>query len=202
MTGLWLVSYIALWLLVGVLCMITLGLLQQLGLLQHKLEQYSSGFTTEQTLYHPTLEDDGPEIGSKLPNLTTDTINGFGILNFPFSSQEKYSLLVFLSPLCETCQDIVEILNTVADNNANVGNVIAIMRSDEQACRSFINVFPLHLPLVCDNERVVTMKFGVHHAPFGLLYNTQGTLIRKGGIKSQKDLSSLLEDVVHPLLSM
>ena len=200
MTSLWLVSYIALWLLVGVLCLITVGLLQQLGLLQGQLRIESTESGTEKTLLHPAPEDDGPDIGSVLPQLTASSINGFGQLTFPFSPQKGYSLLIFLSPLCEICQHIVETLNMVAENNANAGRVIAIMRTDEQACSAFISLFPLHLPVICDTERTITMGFHVHHAPFLLLYDAQDLLVRKGGIKDQKDLLTLLGDVFQPQL--
>src|ERR1019366_4237794 len=198
MTGLWLVSYIFLWLVVGILCLITIGLLQQLGLLQRQLEQHGSEPTTEETLLHPALEDDGLAIGSTLPQLTANSINGFGSLTFPFPSLEGYSLLVFLSPLCEPCQHIVEPLNMLVKEAVNTGKVIVIMRADEQACRSFISIFPLNLPVICDNERTITMDFNVHHAPFGLLYDAQGVLVNKGGVKNREDLLNLLRNEVVP----
>jgi AhpC/TSA family len=200
MTGLWLVSYIVLWLLVGGLCLITTGLLQQLGLLQRQLEQRDSELTTEKKTLHPALEDDGPAIGSTLPPLTAISINGFGSLTFPFVSTEGYSLLVFLSPLCESCQHVVESLNMLVKDDTNAREVIAIMRADEQACRSFSSVFPLRLPVICDSKRTITMDFNVHHAPFGLLYDVHGVLIRKGGIKSEKDLFNLLEGTLQTKL--
>jgi methylamine dehydrogenase accessory protein MauD len=192
MTGLWLVSYIVLWLVVGGLCMILLGLLQQLGLLQRQLQQHSSEFTSEENLLHPALEDDGPAIGSTLSQLTATSINGFGSLTSSPLSSEGYSLLMFLSPLCESCQHIVESLNMLVKDDSNLRSVIAIMRADEQACRSFLSIFPLRLPVICDSERTITMDFNVHHAPFGLLYNAQGFLVSKGGVKSREDLLILL----------
>lgn len=198
MTGLWLVSYVVLWLVVGVLCLITIGLLQQLGLLQRQLKHRSSESTTEKELLHPALEDDGPTIGSVLPQLTANSINGFGALTLSSLSSEGYSLLIFLSPLCEACQHIVDSLNMLVKDNENIGKVIAIMRADEQACQSFINIFPLGLPIICDGERTITMNFNVHHAPFGLLYSAQGILVSKGGIKNREDLLTVLGNAIHP----
>lgn len=194
MTGLWLLSYIILWLVVVVLCLITVGLLQQLGILQRQLEQRGSELTNEEQLLHPALEDDGPTTGSVLPQLTVNSINGFGSLTLSSLSSQGYSLLMFLSPLCESCQHIVESLNMLVKEAENVGNVIVFMRADEQACRSFITIFPLHLPVICDNERTITMNFNVHHAPFGLLYDAQSRLTKKRGIRNREDLLNLLRD--------
>src|SRR5437667_2024783 len=181
MTGLWLVSYIILWLMFLVLCLITIFLLQQLGLLQRQLKQYGLETAKEKELLYYVSEDDGPAIGSVLPLLTTNSINGFGSLTLPGIEAEGYSLLMFLSPLCEPCQHIVEPLNMLVKDTLNTGKIIAIIRADQLASRSFISIFPLNLPVISDNERTITMDFNVHHAPFGLLYNAQGVLISKGG---------------------
>jgi methylamine dehydrogenase accessory protein MauD len=198
MTDLWLVSYIVLWLLVIVLCLITLGLLQQLGLLQHQLNQHTLEPVAEENPLLPLLEEDGPAIGSVLPQLKANSINGFGSLILSPLSSERDRLLLFLSPLCEPCQHIVESLNTLVKNDANTRKVIVIMRADEQACQAFISIFPLDLPVICDHERTITMDFNVHHAPFGLLYDVQGMLVSKGGIKNREDLLNLLGNGVQP----
>ncbi len=200
MTGLWLVSYIILWLLVIGLCLIIIGLLQQLGMLQHQLDQHPLAPVAEKKILHPSLEEDGPTVGSVVPELTADSVNGFGSIILSPLFPEGYRLLMFLSPLCESCQHIVEPLNRLIKDEAIIGKVIAIMRADEQACQAFISVFPLNFPILCDSKRTLTMNFNVHHAPFGLLYNPQGILVSKGGIKNREDLLNLLRIEVQPQL--
>src|SRR5579885_317948 len=130
MSGAWLVSYLILWGLVVVLAFLVFGCLQQLGILQRRTEGHS--VNTDDSV--PTLEKDGPTIGSPLPDIVAESMNGFGKL---ISSSEKGTLLMFMSPLCESCQHVVDPLNTLVEKQEYSGQVIVILRADEQGCRAF-----------------------------------------------------------------
>ncbi|HLX56642.1 MAG TPA: hypothetical protein VKR83_06435 [Ktedonobacteraceae bacterium] len=197
MTGLWLASYLALWGLVVVLCLLLIGILRQLGLLYHQLAARPPQPQGESSI--PALEEDGPTIGSPLVDLEVSTINGFGTLTPATPREGGSTLLVFMSPMCEACQYIVEPLNALAEDAARPVHLAVIMRADEQACRAFLSVFPLHLPVVCDRDRTITMGLDIHRTPFGLLYNEQGTLIRKGLVEGQEDLLALFGDGSAPV---
>jgi methylamine dehydrogenase accessory protein MauD len=192
MTGLWLVSYLVLWVLVVVLCFFLVGILRQLGLLHRQLEYRPLQSEGEDSI--PLLEQDGPTIGSPLTNLEVDTINGYGRLTTAMLRDRGLMLLVFMSPMCETCQHIVEPLNTLAADAARTIPMAVIMRADEHGCRAFLSVFPLHMPVVCDRESAITMGFDIHRTPFGLLYDEQGILIRKGVLEGHEDVLALLGD--------
>jgi methylamine dehydrogenase accessory protein MauD len=194
MTGLWLASYLALWGLVVVVCLLLIGILRQLGLLQRQLELRS----TEGDSSIPALEHDGPTIGSPIVELEADTINGFGTLTPATLHERGSTLLMFMSPMCETCQHVVEPLNALEADAARAVRVAVIMRADEQACRAFLSVFHLHVPVVCDSDRAITMGLDIHRAPFGLLYDEHGILIRKGVVEGYEDLSALLGDASVP----
>lgn len=190
MTGLWLVSYLVLWGLVVVVCLLLIGILRQLGLLYRQIEPRPSQSQEESTI--PALEHDGPTIGSHLVDLDVGTINGSGTLTLGTYRDGENTLLVFMSPMCETCQHLIEPLNALARDTMHSLRLAVIIRADEQACRAFLSVFPLHIPAVCDRDRTITMGLDIHRTPFGLLYNDHGTLIRKGVIGEQEDLLALL----------
>jgi hypothetical protein len=105
---------------------------------------------------------------------------------------------MFMSPMCETCQHVVDPLNTLADDTARGVRPFVIMRADEHAARAFNGVFPLRVPLICDEDRAITMGFGVHTAPYGLLYDARGTLISKGIVKGWEQLVGLLQPTPIP----
>jgi methylamine dehydrogenase accessory protein MauD len=195
MTGLWLVSYLILWGLVVVMCLFLIGILRELGLLHRQLE---SGPPQPQEGI-PALENDGPAIGSPIADLEADTINGFGTLNPATLLDRENTLLVFMSPMCEACQHIVEPLNALVADAERAVHPAVIMRADEQACRAFLSVFPLRMPVVCDSDRTITMGLDVHRAPFGLLYDEHGILIRKGLLEGDEDLLALLGDGSAPV---
>lgn len=188
------VSYVALWVLVIALCLLVVGLLQQVGLLQRSLHSSPAQEEGTSALPLPSVENDGPALGSSLPEHTLETINGFGAFILASAQNKQGTLLLFLAPNCKGCQQVVEPINKIVDELVYDGRVIAILRTDEKGGRSFLSVFSLHIPVVCDEKRAITKGFGVHRAPFGLLYDAQGVLMRKGIVKNIGDLLALLGD--------
>lgn len=197
MTGLWLVSYLVLWVVVVLICLLLVGILRQTGFIQRQLDVQPSAPQDDSSI--PPLELDGPTIGSPVMNLDVETINNSGPLKLASLNEERPLLVMFMSPLCETCQHIVEPLNALVTDGSYGGvRPAVIMRGDEQMCRAFLSVFPLHMPVVCDKERTITKDAGIHHTPFGLLYDEHGTLIRKGLVGEKDDLLALLGDHSAP----
>jgi methylamine dehydrogenase accessory protein MauD len=197
MTGLWLVSYLVLWGLVVVMGLFLIGILRQLGLMYRRLDSDLTPPQEESSI--PTLERDGPGIGSPIPDLEVSTINGFGILTPVVLHERGRRLLVFMSPMCETCQHIVEPLNALVADPAHAVRSVVILRADEQGCGAFLSVFPLRIPVVCDLDNTITKRFDVHRSPFGLLYDEHHTLIRKGLIQRPEHLLALLGDESVPV---
>src|SRR5947209_5438932 len=127
MTGLWLVSYLVLWGLVVVMGLFLVGILRQLGLVYRQLDSHLT--PSQESSSTPTLQSDGPVIGSPIPDLEASTINGFGILTPVVLHERDRRLLVFMSPMCKTCQHIVEPLNALASDAAHAVHPIVIMRA-------------------------------------------------------------------------
>jgi methylamine dehydrogenase accessory protein MauD len=195
-SGLWLASYVVLWVLVIAMCLLLIGVLRQIGLLQPQREARR----TEPEMAPPAPENDGPAIGSLLPDVVSSTVNGFG--QVALAAQRGHNtLLMFISPMCETCQHVVEPLNTLAEETERGVRPFVIMRADEHAGRAFHSVFPLRMPLICDEDRKITMGFGVHTAPYGLLYDARGTLIGKGIVTGREQLMGLLQGTPMPAVS-
>lgn len=185
----WLISSIALWVVVIILSVLVVGLLQQLGLIQRRLDagaadQENSDLEepakgTPGQL--PSLSKDGPNIGSSIPELTLETCNHDKAPLTPASwHHQNGTLVLFLSAVCESCQHLTEALNRLVDQRVFEGRVIVILRADRAMGQGFLKLFPLHAPVVLDNESKVSMGFEVHRMPMALLYDAQGKLLRKG----------------------
>lgn len=188
MTGLWLVSYIALWGLMLVLSLLLVGLLRQVGILHHALAARSA----DSTAPIPTPENDGPPLGSRLPKINAEAVNGGGSV-LPARQHRERTLIAFLSPLCESCQHTAELLNVLAADTARRVRPVVIMQADEQTSRAFMGVFPLRVPLTCDDERTLAVgTFNVHRAPYGLVYDEHGMLTSKGIVSTEEQLYALL----------
>src|SRR5438105_15736561 len=127
MTGLWLASYLVLWGLVVVMCLFLIGILRQLGMMHRQLEPRSEQPPQGTPEDFPAIENDGPTIGSPLVDLEADTINGFGTIATATLRDHGKTLLMFMSPLCETCQHIVESLNDLAADDSWAVRPVVIM---------------------------------------------------------------------------
>ena len=192
MTGLWLISYIILWLLFVVVCLLMVGMLQQLGMLQRLIGPSVSASKEDAKATVPEPENDGPLAGSELPELEIETINGFGLLLLTKANKGRDLLLIFMSALCESCQFAVEPLNEFVDEGKHNVSIAIIMRSDLETCQAFLRLFPLRSPVICDLDRSITKSFNVHGTPFGLVYDANGKLVRRGLVRGQEDLQNLL----------
>ena len=193
MTGFWLASYIGLWVIVIVLILVLVGILQQLGLLQRQVGQSRTGPTQADEV--PSSAQDGPGIGSLLPDLRLVSVNGFGTLTLWESTNT--TLLLFMSPMCEGCQKIVDPLNEFIDSRGYTGRAVVILRGDDPACQAFLRVFPLHVPVIQDRDSLITQEVAVHYRPFGLLYDAAGSLRSKRVVVRNDDLSTLLADAME-----
>lgn len=190
MTGWWVASFLALWGVVALTVLLLVGVLRQMGQLRLQL---GSG-NTQPLPEIPSIESDGPVIGSYLPQIVVDTANNCGTVDTDAIRDSKQLLVMFLSPMCDTCQHAVDLLNSLSDRHGETVQALVIMRADELACKSFQKVFPLRVPLICDTTRKITSGFDVHRNPFGLLYDRHGVLVRKGIVTSAEHLSGLLGD--------
>lgn len=191
MTGLWLATYIALWLLVIGEGLLLVGALRQLGLIQRASQQLPSVSSNSPESEVRPLEFDGPSIGASLPSMVLETLTGTEPVRLSPASGVAM-LLVFMSPMCEGCQHAAEPLNRVTQRRSSDLQAVVIMRGDLPACQAFLNVFPIDVPVVCDSDRSITMGFDVHRNPFGLLYDESGALVRKGVVIKHDDFLALL----------
>lgn len=191
MTGFWVISYGLLWLVVVALVFLVVGVLRQLAILTSQLQPapLASAPTTL------PLEDDGPLLGSKLPLIKGESINGFGKVDTESQATGRTTLVIFISPRCPTCQTVVAPLNRVSTSSDRRLNVVIVLRAhDGKECDNFLDIFPLQAAVICDSDRAISASLGVDRNPLGLLYNEQGILNRKGVVVGQDDLLALLGD--------
>jgi hypothetical protein len=199
MSGLWLVSYLALWAVVLGMAVLLYGALRQIGMLHLQLQrsaqtdEHSTAATDAESI--PPLEDDGPVLGTPIPAWVYEQA---GIPADTGPMTRTKTLLMFMSPMCETCQHVVEPLNALAADTERGVRPLAVFRSDRPAYEAFLKVFPMRMPTLRDHDRTLTMEVGVHRTPFGLLYDEEGALIRKGLVEGEEDLAAVLGDESAP----
>jgi methylamine dehydrogenase accessory protein MauD len=189
-----LATYVFLWLIVFLLAVLIVALAREFGVLA-RTGQRSGGSI-------PAPHDDGPEMGSGLPDLRVSPINVGGTFSLSDRAPGQMVLLMFLSPLCEGCQQLTEVLNDAAAVSAERMQIVAFMRGPELAAKAFLSVFPLQPPVIFDEGNSITKQFNVHNAPFGLLYGPDGKLTRRGAVVNANELAALLGDPTVPVESL
>src|SRR5438874_7127443 len=106
MTGAWLATYVALWGVVAVLCLLTVGLMRQLGLIHRELGARRAESPPQTAI--PAPEDDGPALGSPILELHDVPVIKFGAADDTVAGETDGELIVFMSPMCEICHRIVD----------------------------------------------------------------------------------------------
>jgi methylamine dehydrogenase accessory protein MauD len=101
MDGWWTASYVVLWCLVVVLCIVVVALARQIGTLHLRLGPRGA----------LEIDDEGPPLGeAPAPIDTTDSRGESVTIGGPGRAQ----LILFVSPTCKVCEDVLPALPVVA----------------------------------------------------------------------------------------
>jgi methylamine dehydrogenase accessory protein MauD len=181
MSGVWLASYIVLWLLVLMLAFLLAGALRQLGLLQLRLGDDPGALIT----------DTGLERGADAPDFTAlaaDTGELVSLSDLPAVPR----MLVFASPGCLSCRELIPGLNEVRKTRKDF-DFLVVCRGDLESCRGFGRMNRLEAPMVVDTNGQIEKDYAVTLTPFAYLIDHEGKVVIRGIANDWRQLESLLE---------
>lgn len=178
MSGIWLVSYIALWLLVIILALVVLSLARLVGQLHRRLGPAGALVT-----------DHGPAIGEHLGEVIGRAgLEAEGALRFP---QADDSLLVFVSPTCSACVDLLWDLRAFISRHRDLGVMVisgtpvadrnAAFAKAAEAAGAPLRVLP-----------ALTEAARIGPTPFAVWLDSVGVVRAKGIVNQIEHLDSLL----------
>lgn len=182
MSGVWLASYVVLWLLVLVMGFLLAGALRQLGLIQLRLGDDPGALIT----------DSGLERGTLAPDFTALEAGNGGSLTLS-DLPARPRLLIFVSPSCLSCRELIPGLNEVQATRGREFDFLAICRGDLESCRSFARMNRLHAPMVIDTNGQIEKDFDVQLTPFAYLLDYERRVVIRGLANDWRQLESLLE---------
>ena len=178
MEGYWLISYVALWLVTIVLGIVVLAHSRLIGLLHHRLAPSAA----------KTLAD-GPEIGARVPDLSGRRLDGARwTLSFP---SERPVLMLFISPLCELCNELAPHALDFAAAHRDVALVLLSTLEDAGMNRAFVRYRRLG-PLVYCIAPALADQLSISGTPYAVLVSPQGVAVRKGLVNHYEHLRSLI----------
>jgi methylamine dehydrogenase accessory protein MauD len=181
-SGVWLASYIVLWLVVFVLAFLLAGSLRQLGLLQLRLGDDPGALIT----------DTGLERGVQAPDFVAqDTETGEPVTLSELPPAPR--LLVFASPGCLSCRELMPGLNEVRKTRRGEFDFLVVCRGDIESCRGFGRMNRVEAPMVVDSNGQIEKDYMVTLTPFAYLLDHEGRVVIRGVANDWRQLESLLD---------
>src|SRR5215216_1613130 len=189
MSGIWLVSYFVLWLVVLLLILTVFSLARQIGLLHRRLG-----------IPRARMENAGPRIGDTVPELMATDIHGRE--STLGSERNRKTLLAFVSAGCSSCEKLASSLRSVWKSERHHLEVILVsMGGDEKRNRDFVSRHQLdEIPYILDPE--IATQYSIQSPPYCLIIDEHRVLRAKGRTNHMEHLESLFNAVElgHPTL--
>lgn len=179
MNGIWLVTYLALWLMVTFLLLAVLILARQVGLLHRRLGPASA-----------RMENIGLSIGETAPELDAVDLQGRPVSLG--SVRGNQTLLVFFSPSCHSCNGLAPALRSIwRSERATTEIVLISLGGDGSLNRDYAAKHKLQgIPIVV--SPAVGLKYRVLTPPYGLFIDRTGVVRAKGVVNHLEHLESLI----------
>lgn len=181
MSGVWLASYVVLWLLVLVLAFLLAGALRQLGLLQLRLGDDPGALITDTGLERGTLAPDFAGVNSESRELVTLS-----------ELEPRARMIVFTSPGCLSCRELIPGLNEVRKTRPEF-DFLVVCRGDVESCQAFGRMNRLEAPMVVDTNGQIEKDYLVTLTPFAYLLDHERNVLIRGLANDWRQLESLLE---------
>lgn len=180
---LWVASYILLWLVVAATAFVMVGVLRQLGLIQLRLGPDSGALITPE----------GLERGIEAPNFETIELSTKRLVHLS-DFRGRRVLLIFLSPTCSPCRELIPHLNEVALGYQDKVEVLAVCHGSESACAEFGRLYLLKPILLADPTNKIAAQYGTTITPFAFLVNEDGIILIRGVVNTLPQLEALLKE--------
>ncbi len=181
MSGVWLASYVVLWVVVLLLAFLLAGALRQLGLLQLRLGDDPGALIT----------DTGLERGAEAPDFTALGAESGELVSLS-DLPAVPRMLVFASPGCISCRELIPGLNEVRKTRGDF-DFLVVCRGDLESCQAFGRMNGLEAPMVVDTTGQIEKDYLVTLTPFAYLIDHQGRVVIRGIANDWRQLESLLE---------
>ncbi len=181
MSGVWLASYVVLWVVVLLLAFLLAGALRQLGLLQLRLGDDPGALIT----------DTGLERGAEAPDFTALGAESGELVSLS-DLPAVPRMLVFASPGCLSCRELIPGLNEVRKTRGDF-DFLVVCRGDLESCQAFGRMNGLEAPMVVDTTGQIEKDYLVTLTPFAYLIDHQGRVVIRGIANDWRQLESLLE---------
>ena len=138
----------------------------------------------------------GPAVGERLEPFEITDLQGNN--HWVSTTKFRHQLLLFLSPACSNCKELLPGLHTLAKDYRDSVQVFAVS-SGEQTPEDYENAKRLGplVPYVCRAELHSDSEFAIHGTPYAVLLDSSNSVVSKGMVNNLQHLESLLSLEVY-----
>lgn len=171
MTGWWLVSYIVLWGVVAALGVLVVALAREIGALHLRLGPRGA----------LEIDGEGPELGAVIPPLEVEDLAGAPVV---LGGEGPTRLILFASPTCEPCLDVVPAVGPLAHQRLRTAIVTDAPRTLLDPWRR------LGATVLLSTE--ASVAYSVPGTPFAVVLGEDGRVLAKGTANDPEQLEGLV----------
>lgn len=179
MEGLWLTSYIVLWIFVILEGLVILALARQIGSVLLRLGPVGA-----------RMMNAGLKIGETAPPVDAfDIVQGHRLTLGHL--RDKSTLMVFVSATCPSCAELIPGLKTLNRSEKGMEIILVGSEEDAQANHNFIQKHLLtNIPFIASDD--LAKRYQIGTTPYAVLVDTEGKISTKGLVNNMIHLESLL----------
>lgn len=180
MQGWWVASYVILWLLVIVLCLVVVSLARQIGTLHLRLGPRGA----------LEMDDEGPPLGEAPTVADVVGVDGRMVsVGGPGSAQ----VLLFVSPACHVCEQVLPSVGVAA--KAKGMDAIVLSDTDPLETTHVFGHRRLDVPIVPGQD--LAISYAVPGTPYVVVLDELGIARAKGTVNNLEQLEGLIDTAVQ-----
>lgn len=176
MQGWWFASYLVLWILVITLCVVVVALARQIGTLHLRLGPRGA----------LELDEEGPPLGEAVESTNATALDGTGVV---IGGPSRGQVLLFVSPGCRMCEEVLPSLPVVARHGDLEPYVIS--DADHHDTAVAFNGKRLNAPVIAAPE--LAQAYGIPGTPYAVLLDHMGVVRAKGTVNNLEQMEGLLD---------
>jgi len=198
MAPVFVLSYLALWVVVVFQGLVLLRVLRALGKVSPSTRASAGPVATNAVRLGAGQPTPGALTGQPAPHFTVDDAAGDRVDSAAYDGQRR--LMVFVAPTCPTCADLYADLEGLsAEYRATV--VLACI-ARPQPCRQLAEQHELTCPLLVDSDAVLAKLFGISMTPTAVLIDADNIVGSYRHLGRSDDPTQLLQQVMTQLSAL
>jgi methylamine dehydrogenase accessory protein MauD len=176
MDGWWAASYVVLWVLVVVLALVVVALARQIGTLHMRIGPHGA----------LEIDTEGPPLGEPAESFEVEDISGEPVT---VGGPGRPQLLLFISPGCQLCAQVLPSVDAVASAGGMTPLVIA--DGDRHETLSSYSSRSWNAPLVPATR--VAESYEIPGTPYAVILDDLGIVRSKGTINNLEQMEGLID---------